>query len=76
VRKWRASYLEHVNLEVLMSIRFQRVIKLLPGVRINLSKSGAGVSVGRRGLHLGIDARGRRYVAAGLPEPVFRRDII
>jgi len=50
-----------------MGLRFQRRIKVLPGVRINLSKSGVGVSVGGRGAHFGIDSRGRRYTSVGLP---------
>jgi len=50
-----------------MGLRFQRRIKILPGVRINLSKSGVGLSVGGRGAHFGIDSRGRRYTSAGLP---------
>ncbi len=50
-----------------MGLRFQRRIKLLPGVRINLSKSGVGFSIGGRGAHIGIDSRGRRYTSLGLP---------
>jgi hypothetical protein len=50
-----------------MGLRFQRRIKVFPGVRINLSKSGGGVSVGGRGAHFGIDSRGRRYTSVGLP---------
>ena len=50
-----------------MGLRFQRRIKVLPGVRINLSKSGVGLSVGGRGAHIGIDSRGRRYTSVGLP---------
>ena len=44
-----------------MGLRFQRRIKVLPGLRINLSKSGVGFSVGGRGAHIGITARGQRY---------------
>ena len=47
--------------------RFQRRIRVLPGVHVNLSLSGIGVSVGPRGLHAGVTARGQRYVSAGLP---------
>ena len=49
------------------SFRFQRRIRVLPGVHVNLSLSGIGVSVGPRGLHAGVTARGQRYVSAGLP---------
>ena len=48
-------------------LRFQRRIRVLPGVHVNLSLSGIGVSVGPRGLHAGVTARGQRYVSAGLP---------
>jgi hypothetical protein len=34
---------------------------------LNLSKSGLGISAGPRGLKLGVDARGRKYVNAGIP---------
>lgn len=50
-----------------MGLRFRRSIKLLPGVRLNLSKSGLGISAGPRGLRVGLDARGRRYASAGIP---------
>jgi hypothetical protein len=50
-----------------MGLRFRRSIKVLPGVRLNLSKSGLGISAGPRGFHVGMDARGKRYVSAGIP---------
>ena len=48
-------------------LRLQRRIRLLPGVHLNVSLSGVGVSVGARGFHAGVTARGQRYVSAGLP---------
>jgi Protein of unknown function (DUF4236) len=39
---------------------FRRSFRLGRGVRFNLSKSGAGVSVGRRGARLGATARGEK----------------
>jgi hypothetical protein len=50
-----------------MPVRFQRRIRILSGIRLNLSKSGIGVSAGVRGLHVGLDSRGRPYTSAGLP---------
>ena len=50
-----------------MGLRFQRRVKLLPGVHLNLSLSGVGVSVGGRGTHIGVTARGQRYNSVGLP---------
>ena len=49
-----------------MSLRFQRRIKRLPGVRLNLGMHGAGLSVGPRGLHVGVNCRGM-YTSAGIP---------
>ena len=50
-----------------MGFRFQRRIRIAPGVRLNLSKSGIGGSLGRTGLRLGLDARRRKYFSVGLP---------
>jgi hypothetical protein len=50
-----------------MGFRFQRRIRIAPGVRLNLSKSGIGGSVGRTGLRLGLDAKRRKYFSVGLP---------
>jgi hypothetical protein len=51
----------------LHGLRFQRRVKLLPGLHLNLSLSGVGVSAGGRGFHVGMTARGQKYVSAGLP---------
>jgi hypothetical protein len=50
-----------------MSWRYQKRIRVLPGVHLNLSKSGVGVSIGGRGAHVGWTARGRRYMSLGVP---------
>ena len=50
-----------------MGLRFQRRIKILPGLRLNLSKSGIGISAGVPGLRVGVDARGKGYTSAGIP---------
>ena len=50
-----------------MSLRFRRSIKLLPGIRLNVSKSGLGISAGVRGAHVGIDAKGHKYSNVGIP---------
>jgi hypothetical protein len=49
-----------------MSLRFRRRVRILPGVHLNLGLHGAGVSVGPRGLHLGVNRRGM-YTSAGIP---------
>jgi hypothetical protein len=50
-----------------MGFGFQRRIRIALGVRLNLSKSGVGGSVGRTGLRLGLDAKCRKYFSVGLP---------
>jgi hypothetical protein len=41
-------------------------MRLIPGVRLNLGLHGAGLSVGPRGLHVGMNRRGM-YASAGIP---------
>ena len=50
-----------------MPFRFQRRIRIAPGVRLNFSKSGIAGSVGRPGIRLGIDTKRRKYFSLGLP---------
>jgi hypothetical protein len=47
--------------------RFRRSFKVVPGVRLNLSKTGVSTSVGRRGLWFTLGPRGTRSTV-GLPE--------
>src|ERR1035437_9114110 len=49
-----------------MAWRFRKNIKLGP-LRLNLSKSGVGTSIGVRGFRVGTDAKGRSYTAASIP---------
>jgi hypothetical protein len=49
-----------------MSLRFRRRVRILPGVHLNLGLHGAGLSVGPRGLHVGVNRRGM-YTNAGIP---------
>jgi len=41
-----------------MGFRFQKRISLLPGIRLNLSKSGASVTVGKSGLSVNLGKDG------------------
>jgi Protein of unknown function (DUF4236) len=50
-----------------MGLRFQRRVRLAPGLRLNLSKTGIGGSLGRTGLRVWIDATGKKYFSIGLP---------
>jgi hypothetical protein len=49
-----------------MSLQFRRRIRIAPGVHLNLGLHGAGISLGPRGLHLGMNRRGM-YTSAGIP---------
>jgi hypothetical protein len=43
-----------------MPFRFRRTFKILPGVKINVSKSGMSVTVGPKGYHLTFGKQGIR----------------
>ena len=49
-----------------MGLRFRRTITILPGVRLNLSKSGVSLSLGPRGASVNIGGRGT-YANVDLP---------
>lgn len=49
-----------------MSFRFRRSVKLMPGIRLNVSKSGISASVGVPGATVNIGRRGVRGTV-GLP---------
>ena len=49
-----------------MSLRFQKRIRLFKGLTINLSKTGASVSLGGRGMTVNISKRGTK-TTVGLP---------
>jgi hypothetical protein len=51
---------------MLRGLRFQKRLRVLPGVRINLSKSGASASIGPRGADVNIGSRGIT-TNAGIP---------
>src|SRR5512132_1589948 len=41
-----------------MPLRFRRTIKVAPGVKLNLSKSGVSTTVGTKGVHFNFGKRG------------------
>lgn len=49
-----------------MGFRFRKAIKLFPGVRLNLSKSGVSTTIGVRGASVNIGKSGSR-ATVGLP---------
>ena len=50
-----------------MGFRFSRRIKIAPGVRLNLSKSGVSTSVGRKGAWMTFGSKGTRSTV-GIPD--------
>jgi tetratricopeptide (TPR) repeat protein len=50
-----------------MSLRFRRSITIIPGVRLNFSKSTMGLSVGVPGARVSVNTRGDVYTSAGIP---------
>ena len=50
-----------------MGFYFRRSRKILPGVRMNLSKNGVGFSFGARGARYSISPTGRRTTSLGIP---------
>ena len=51
-----------------MGLRFRKSIKLFPGVKLNLSKSGVSTSIGVPGATINIGKRGTR-ATVGIPGP-------
>jgi len=49
-----------------MSFRFQRRIKIMPGVTLNVGKRGVSTSIGRRGAHITFGQNGVR-TTVGIP---------
>ncbi len=49
-----------------MGLRFRRSVRIMPGVSLNISKSGLGISAGPRGMKFGVGPRGV-HRSVGLP---------
>ncbi|MCO2745546.1 DUF4236 domain-containing protein [Pseudomonas aeruginosa] len=47
-----------------MAIRFRKSIKVAPGVRLNISKSGVSTSVGGKGFTANVSKRGVKTTAS------------
>jgi Protein of unknown function (DUF4236) len=50
-----------------MGWRFRRSLKIAPGLRLNLSKRGAGMSIGPRGAKVSVNSRGQVRRTVSLP---------
>lgn len=49
-----------------MGVRFRKRVKILPGVRMNFSKSGVSLNIGRKGASVSVGKKGA-YLNAGIP---------
>src|SRR5689334_4734371 len=49
-----------------MPVRVRKSFNLFPGIKVNMSKGGMSISVGRKGFHLNFSKRGVRQTV-GLP---------
>ena len=59
-----------------MSAYFRKSIKIAPGVHINLSKRGTGISFGARGAHVSLSPTGRITKTVSLPgSGIYYRDV-
>jgi hypothetical protein len=50
-----------------VGIRFRRSVRIAPGVRLNVTKTGLGITVGPRGAHYSVHSSGRRTKSVGIP---------
>jgi hypothetical protein len=50
-----------------MGFRFRKSIKLAPGIRLNLSKSGISTSIGPRGATVNVGSKRGPRVTVGVP---------
>ena len=50
-----------------MGLNFRKSITICKGVRLNLSKSGVGVSVGTKGARFSINSSGQKRATVGIP---------
>lgn len=52
---------------ILPGFRFRKSISILPGVKINLSKTGVSTSVGGRGASVNVGTQGQKTINIGIP---------
>ena len=50
-----------------MAFRFRKSKSIIPGVRINLTPKGLGISAGMRGMRVSRSATGQESISAGIP---------
>ena len=50
-----------------MGLRFRKIFSVVPGVRVNVSKSGVSTSLGGHGATVNVGTSGKRTVTLGIP---------
>lgn len=50
-----------------MGFRFKKSVSVAPGVKLNINKKSAGVSVGTKGAHYTVNSKGKRTASVGVP---------
>lgn len=50
-----------------MGLRFRKSIKVAPGVKVNLGKKSASVSVGTKGARYTVSSTGKKTTSVGIP---------
>lgn len=50
-----------------MGFRFRKIISVIPGVKVNLSKSGVSTSLGGHGATVNVGTSGKRTLTLGVP---------
>ena len=50
-----------------MGFKFRKVISVIPGVKVNLSKSGVSTSIGGHGATVNVGTTGRKMITLGIP---------
>ena len=59
-----------------MASYFRKSFKIAPGIHINLSKRGTGISIGARGAHISLSPTGRVTKTVNLPGTgIYYRDV-
>ena len=50
-----------------MGLRFRKSFKVAPGVKVNLNKKSAGITLGTKGAHFTVNTSGKRTASVGIP---------
>ncbi len=50
-----------------MGFRFRKIISVIPGVKVNLSKTGVSTSLGGHGATVNVGSNGKKLLTLGIP---------